>query len=638
MNQLRGGRYQFIKTLKSDTTGQTYLVEDTQDETRPLCVVKRLQLIGKNPRTLNFVVILLRKKAEALQKLSNHDQIPRIIDFFDENQSFYIVEEFISGTLLSQEIESRSPLSEEQVFLLLQEISEILRVVHSWGVIHRCIVPSKFIRREMDGRLVLTGFGIFREISNQVMRSQDSSEPTSSDGTLTVHAPPEQLKGQVQFSSDIYAVGMIGIRALTGLSVKEIARLRPAALNGSHPNQFNWRDHTSVSDDLGNIIDRMVQPTVDRRYQLITEVLADLKLLHPPEPEAETPEPEEQKPREVTTLTAKPNRDLKSLKWLLAAGGIALLAGLGLGWLVHQRSPQNGQVTQRLNEAQQLQEEGSTTEAIAIYTQLLESNPTYEAHYGRGILHSQEGNHEQALEDFTQAITLDPTADAYYQRANVRFRLGDRQKASEDYTRALEFDSTMVKAFVNRGTVRAELGDEQGAVDDYTEAIRIDPTMTDAYLNRCLSRSNVGDHQGAIADCSQAIELQPNSVLAYQNRGLVRRRLGDLAGALDDLNIAIRLAPDDPDPYYNRGLTRSELGDELGAIEDFTSAIALNPDHSFAYYDRGLAYAKSGETEAAIEDFEQSAKLCLDLGRMQCYEDAQFQMTQLQNTLESPTE
>ena len=99
---------------------------------------------------------------------------------------------------------------------------------------------------------------------------------------------------------------------------------------------------------------------------------------------------------------------------------------------------------------------------------------------------------------------------------------------------------------------------------------------------------------------------------------------------MEDYNTAIRLNPEDPDPYYNRGLTRWELGDNVGAIADFTYAIERNPNHVLAYYDRGLVHMKTRDREQAIADFQQSAKLCLDLGRVGCYEDAQFQLQQLQ--------
>ncbi|HBL10236.1 MAG TPA: hypothetical protein DD379_02140 [Cyanobacteria bacterium UBA11162] len=91
----------------------------------------------------------------------------------------------------------------------------------------------------------------------------------------------------------------------------------------------------------------------------------------------------------------------------------------------------------------------------------------------------------------------------------------------------------------------------------------------------------------------------------------------------------MQLSPDEADPYYNRGLARKELGDNQGAIADYTQAIKRNSNHALAYYDRGLAHANVGNRQSAIKDLQQAAKLCLDLGRLGCYEDAQYHLKRL---------
>jgi tetratricopeptide (TPR) repeat protein len=110
----------------------------------------------------------------------------------------------------------------------------------------------------------------------------------------------------------------------------------------------------------------------------------------------------------------------------------------------------------------------------------------------------------------------------------------------------------------------------------------------------------------------------------------VRRRLNDFQGAIQDYNIAIQIDPTSPHPYYNRGLARQDLGDLTGAMADLSKAIALDPEYLFAFYDRGLLQARMGRPEQAITDLETAAQQCLDLGRVQCYEDARYQIQQIQ--------
>ncbi|MEB3358913.1 MAG: tetratricopeptide repeat protein [Synechococcales bacterium] len=632
VNQLLGGRYQFLQTLGSNSPTNTYLVADTYLPEHPKRVVKRLPLAGRGKRAMQFVLLLLRKKAEALKHVGSHEQIPKILAYFEEDNSFYLVEEFIPGRPFSEILKPGKTFPEATVVRLLQEILKILLVLHSWGVIHRCIKPTNIIQRQIDGKLVLTGFGIFKEISTQNHRSpQATSSATFANPALT-YVAPDQFQGQRHFSGDIYSVGIIGIQALTGLTAEELGRLRQAGTsNGRKGNTtFGWTEYARVSPAVAVILDRMVAPQAKQRYQTAAEVLEDLRRLTAGlPPEVRQPHPPD--PTQVMAENGAIAPQRSSRPWLFSGMGALVVLVLVLGALA-LRIPQKMLAQVYVRRAADQAQQGDAPQAIKFYTQAIQAFPTSSAHLKRGIAHAEAGEWQAAQQDLTKAVELNPESGlAYYHRGNVRYELGDRQNALADYTEAVQRDPSLTKAYVNRGSVRADLGDEQGAIADYTAALQQDPNLAGAYLNRCLSRSNVGDHQGAIADCSQAIELEPNSVLAYQNRGLVRRRLGDTDGAIKDFNIAIRLDPDDADPYYNRGIARLEIGDTAGAVKDFDQAIERNPDHPFAYYERALVRQERGDRIGAIADLEYSARLCLDAGMVGCYEDAQFQLSQLQD-------
>lgn len=621
MSQLLNGRYQLIQILGTNTLGHTYLVEDTQASESPRRVIRHMQLPSKNPRTLKFVITVLKKKAESLGKLSSYNRAPKILASFEEDNNFYLVEEFIEGRSLEEEIQPGQMLSPHEVITLVEEILDILVTVHAWGFVHRCIKPSSLIRRGSDQQLVLTGFGIFKEIGAQVAQSQGIPPEQYFNGS-SAYISPEQFNKQVHFNTDLYAVGVIGIQALTGLSAPEIASVLRNRIGES---LRSWKTLPAAqgNSELVAILEKLVHPDSQQRYQQSTDALDDLQRLKVRKPVTKLPPP----PTVIPVTPLKPKR--RSPRWLgyALAGGFVVGLGLVL-WQSHL--PQAGVAHYFVQRARQQTQDALEEDAIATYTRAIQINPTSTAFFERGMLYLRQERQQEALEDLTQAIQRNPTfADAYYQRGNIRFNLGDYQSAAADYTEALKLNPNFTEVYVNRGTVRAEIGDEQGALEDYSQAIQLDPNLSAAYLNRCLSRSNLEDHRGAIADCTQAIALQPNSVLAYQNRGLVRRRLGDFSGAIEDFNIAIRLDPTDPDPYYNRGLARSELGDQAGAIADFTSAIQQDPQHVFAYYDRALVRAEMNDIEGAIADLRQSATLCLDSGRMGCYEDAQYQINLL---------
>jgi serine/threonine protein kinase len=75
-----------------------------------------------DPVALQIARRLFDSEAQVLYRLGNHDQIPRLLAHFDQEQEFYLVQEFIEGDELKQELPVGKPLAEIQVIALLQEI------------------------------------------------------------------------------------------------------------------------------------------------------------------------------------------------------------------------------------------------------------------------------------------------------------------------------------------------------------------------------------------------------------------------------------------------------------------------------------------------------------------------------------
>ncbi len=270
LGQKLGGRYQILKQLRKGGFGFTFLAEDTQRPGNPKCVVKQLQPIVPDPNTLREAQRLFQKEAEILETLGNHDQIPRLLAHFEENQEFYLVQEFIAGHDLSAELPLSQQMSEAFVIKLLQEILEVLAFVHRHGVIHRDIKPSN-IRRRIDGKIVLIDFGSVKQISTQVVNFQKQTAFTIAIGTPG-YLPSEQATGHPQFSSDVYAVGIIGIQALTGISPVQL-------LKDFFTHEIIWYNHAQVSSELAMILDKMVRYDFRQRYQSAVEALQALREL-----------------------------------------------------------------------------------------------------------------------------------------------------------------------------------------------------------------------------------------------------------------------------------------------------------------------------------------------------------------------
>ncbi len=263
------GRYKIIKAIGLGGFGQTYLAEDTQRPGSPTCVVKQLRPARQDATFLQVSRRLFHTEAEILEVLGRHSQIPHLLAYFEDNQQFYLVQEYIDGHSLSAELPVDQRQSESFVVALLKGVLEILIFIHDHHVLHRDVKPSNIIRRQQDGRLVLIDFGAVKQMQPSLQEGPEG--PTVAIGTRG-YAPPEQLTGHPQFSSDIYALGMIGIQAVTGIPPH---MLKPNKNSGT----VDWRHLAKVSEEFASILDKMVRYHFNERYQSAAAVLQDLKQL-----------------------------------------------------------------------------------------------------------------------------------------------------------------------------------------------------------------------------------------------------------------------------------------------------------------------------------------------------------------------
>jgi eukaryotic-like serine/threonine-protein kinase len=213
-------RYEIIKDLGGGGFGDTYLAKDLNLPGKPPCVVKHLQPTDNSPTGLALARRLFDTEAQVLYNLGNQcQQIPTFFDNFEENGQFYLVQEFIDGHDLKTEIIAGQQLSESDVITLLKSILEVLAVAHEHqpkAVIHRDIKPANLMRRRQDDKIILIDFGAVKEINQLIVKANGDVTTTVPIGTPG-YRPREQAKGKPKLCSDVYAVGMIGIQALTGI-------------------------------------------------------------------------------------------------------------------------------------------------------------------------------------------------------------------------------------------------------------------------------------------------------------------------------------------------------------------------------------------------------------------------------------
>ncbi|MEG4235797.1 bifunctional serine/threonine-protein kinase/ABC transporter substrate-binding protein [Microcoleus sp. Pol11C3] len=269
-------RYQIIGQLGEGGFARTYTANDALGSPgNPLCVVKEIGPPQSNdPDVWHRAQVQFETEAESLISLEQCSRIPRLIEHFQEQGRFYLIQEYIAGNPLNKEIGSGRQFRESEVIDLLQDILEVLDCVHKKHIIHRDIKPSNLIRCNRSGKIAVIDFGAVKGISNLAIQGGQITQTRviGTDGYM----PAEQWTNQPRFNSDIYAVGIIGIQAIAGLDIQDF-------FNDKKTCELIWhysthdRPMVQISDQLETVLNKMVRYHFNDRYHSAAEVLEDLR-------------------------------------------------------------------------------------------------------------------------------------------------------------------------------------------------------------------------------------------------------------------------------------------------------------------------------------------------------------------------
>jgi eukaryotic-like serine/threonine-protein kinase len=272
LSQLLKQRYQVVQVLSQGLFCRTYMAQDTHLPEHPICIVKHFLPSSQCSIPIEIRRRIFTREVQALKKLNNYDLVPHLLTSFEDNLEFYLVQEFIEGHPLNAEFLPGKRWSEKKVFQLLEEVLVILNFIHSQGMIHRDIKPSNIIRRKQDNRLVLIDFGAVKPIGNQLIRGQENFIPVEYS-TIAIgtpgYMPHEQQRGKPRPNSDIYALGIIGIQALTGIHPTQLPEDR-------NTGELIWQHLTQVNPQLASVINNMVHYHFKDRYKSAIEALEAL--------------------------------------------------------------------------------------------------------------------------------------------------------------------------------------------------------------------------------------------------------------------------------------------------------------------------------------------------------------------------
>jgi hypothetical protein len=258
-------RYRAVQSIGAGGFASTFKAVDEHRLGTP-CVIKQFLPQQQDSPTYQKAVDLFTQEAFLLKDLGNHPQIPELKAFLEQDGRLHIVQEYIEGQSLRLEFERGGCFDEAEISQMLKSLLPVLQFIHDHRVIHRDIKPSNIIRKA-DGTLVLIDFGSSHQSYTRLFDRRTPSTATPG------YAPPEQMRGQVYPSSDLFSLGLTCLRLLTGEF--------PDA-NGVDPllnAEGEWCLSNAIrtlSSGLATVFENLLQTDVDRRYASAQAALEDL--------------------------------------------------------------------------------------------------------------------------------------------------------------------------------------------------------------------------------------------------------------------------------------------------------------------------------------------------------------------------
>ncbi|TVP66084.1 MAG: serine/threonine-protein kinase [Nodularia sp. (in: Bacteria)] len=602
------GRYQIISHLGDGGFGETFVACDTHLPGLPQCVVKKLKPQATDPVNLETARRLFDTEAQVLYKLGIHDQIPQLLAYFEENAQFYLVQEFIPGHDLSQELAAGKIFTQAEVISLVQEILSILEFVHQQKVIHRDVNPRNLLRREEDGKLVLIDFGAVKQIATQIINLKGQTKSTVAIGTPG-YLPGEQAQGTPKFSSDIYAVGIIAIQALTGLSPDQLEV-------DIDTNEINWQHQTTVSPEFAQFVDKMVCYDFRQRYTSATVALQKLQELIPPLSGTIVLSPPLPLNPDLSLPPDPPLRNFKFNKYkkgifikLATAVFLIGVSGVASVFIVNSINANN---------AIALSEQGSTLfelqryqDALAAYQESVNISPDYVPGWnGQGKALSELKQYEAALSAYDQAIQIQPDyVEAWSGRGFVLRNLQRYPEAIASFNKALQLDDNSPEIWNAKGEVFSTLQQYNNAIQSYKKAIELQPNYYEAWYSQGLALHNLKQYDDAITAYETAIDFKPDYGQAWYSLGNAFFNLNRFDNALKAYDKAVQYRPNFYPAWFSRSNVLITLRRYPQAIASFEQAIKTNPNDYQAWYSRGWALHQSQRYEEAIESYKKAAAI-----------------------------
>jgi len=661
-------RYRIIEELSRGGFGITYLAADKLLDNL-LCVVKKLEPQKADVETAKK---LFQREATVLAYLKQNPQIPKYLNYFEDDTSYYLVEEYIQGKTLDKLSENN--WTEQETVNFLEEMLSVLQYLHEKNIIHRDIKPSNLIKRELDKKFVLIDFGAVKKIDVQYLISEQN--PIQTIIYTQGYGSPEQMEGKPRLNSDIYSLGMTAIQLLTGIAPRELIR------NGTDEVILE-----GVGQPLASILVKMVYRDYAMRYQSAEEVIADLEQISTDIPITRVSSQSRNQPYNIDSQYSESQRQLLLFSnkkyrsiflgfiffiilfigielvnpwirpWYYLSQGNRLLdedkltpafqafedlknlkpdsaqASKGQGDVRFKQGRYNqalahyerasllqpDYIKALMNKGRILYLMGRYEESLNVYTKVLTLKPNNpSALSGQGIAYMGKGQFEKASESFRQVRILQPEDPRIWRDIGFTVeRLQGKQAAKEYFETALRSYDDFLKRnpnkviyWTDKGSVLLKLNDPENALESFNKALEINNNFFEALMGKANTQSQLRKYQDALATFEQAAEVRPKNYLVWYNRGrILLHIIKDYNLALESFEKSIRQRNNFHPAWVGKGIALLELERYNDALDAFDQAKRIAPTDPLVWANRGYALRKLGRIKESQESYEEAVRL-----------------------------
>ena len=526
--------YKILRYLGREQRICAYVVKNLKHEQEPLYTLKILTPEVNQASITEIAEGSLKAAINNLAKLNKLNSVPQILECFFDRESLYLVQTYIDGEVLQQAIERELILPEEEVIAFLKDTVKTLVSIHKQKIIHQNIQPSSLIRYQEDQKIALTNFGAIAEAVN--------IHPESNIG----YFPPEQIAQRPVAASDLYALGMTAIYALTGIKPKNLEQ-------NNQTGEIIWHSKARVSPELKAIIDRMVKLDLRQRYRSASQVLRDLKKIR------------------------QSSRFKSWYKYLIL--GLLSSVGLVLGrwlWLQYEAIVLFAQADAQLESRQYEKaihyydqgfakvggggknfsvawlKKATALSHLRRYDEMLKTcdrglqvKQNFYFWNCKGLALEGLKNYKQAIEAYDRAIGIQPEFfEAWNNRGEAYADLNQVVKAKANFEKAIQLNPE--KSYVpwnNLGKLYFQQGEYEPAIEAYQQATKVKADYLPALIGLGNAHKSKEMYDDAIESYEKAIEVNRNSYEAWFGKGLVQESLQQYREAIKSYERAISIRP-----------------------------------------------------------------------------------------------